>query len=833
MPASRSRSGSRAAAQEGAAAKDRPRSRSRGGTPAPRVVCAVDSKEEERRKRRAARFGLSAEAEAASAEPGGETETPGGENDKVSTGNSATVTKAVAQATGLSDGKRSRTRSRSRGKTKNAQPDSDGLEDSRASVEQVEGGAGVGAEEVHRTDEAAVDIHADQPKSGDVDSQRSNSQAEKSKEEPGSDGVNGVGRTNFGRSEVPIVHQGSTQQSSSGEGAAEDKRHSRGPESVEPAWKKRLRESGGILADTAVKVGSDVVTAEKVEQPSHESSDSTSVPPPQDSSKASGLSESPAESFVGLQPLSGQIVLPNVGAIQASPPPPAVLPGLGAWRGPPPQLGGISPAGVGLPFPPMPNAPPQAARPPFSGHALLAQMSQPGALLPPTLPPVLIPEQTRVIVTVPIKIRASANLSLADLRKMLAARGMHSHQGQFHCKGDPEALEESACLHDLPDTRLLLSSEPDLKPWQLALVQRTAQQLIAARAAAGSGPVPFEAVLAQNPFYKTKLCNLWAQTAGRCIRGVRCLYAHGPAELRARPQVNAATFGALRPFLAPHMGHMPGHMPPPPGGLRPPGMLPRGMPGIPGMLGVPGVPGVPGLGTAPGVPGPPPGLPPSARPPAPEPEVRFTFNEEEEKKRAERAKRFAPRLASFELEEREAAAAESSTSAAAAEEAKAEAPPVEQAEQALPPPAGMPPSAGVPPPAGLPLPPEMPLDLDFGAEGMPAGFGEALSFGEDQIADYLLAMQQQFLSSLLPGEDDNEGMEELQGAHDPEALQAPALSAQAEDAAPIVEGAKDVAAVASEDAQASPLPDGASAACEASSANAAKAEGGESGGAPD
>merc|ERR1719329_84684 len=127
----------------------------------------------------------------------------------------------------------------------------------------------------------------------------------------------------------------------------------------------------------------------------------------------------------------------------------------------------------------------------------------------------------------------------------------------------------------------------------------------------------------------------------------------------------------------------------------------------------------------PGVPGPPPGLPAAFRkedPPPPKPEVRLTFNEEEEKKRAERARRFAPRPASFELEERERA---EGGEAAGGEAAGGEAAGVEAA--------GVEATPSPPAQAELEakLAPEMPFGLGFGDEGVPAGL-------EDQIADYLL-----------------------------------------------------------------------------------------------
>merc|ERR1719469_814667 len=83
---------------------------------------------------------------------------------------------------------------------------------------------------------------------------------------------------------------------------------------------------------------------------------------------------------------------------------------------------------------------------------------------------------------------------------------------------------------------------------------------------------------AENPFFKTKLCNAW-MSMGSCARGPRCLYAHGPTELRTRPHM--AAFMQMRPQMAafmqapmiPGMRPMPG-MRPPFGGMA--GLLARG-----------------------------------------------------------------------------------------------------------------------------------------------------------------------------------------------------------------------------------------------------------------
>ncbi|CAJ1374224.1 unnamed protein product [Effrenium voratum] len=205
--------------------------------------------------------------------------------------------------------------------------------------------------------------------------------------------------------------------------------------------------------------------------------------------------------------------------------------------------------------------------------------------------------------------------------------------GSFYCRGDPEAIDESLPVSELKDTRLVFFPEADLLPWQLCAAHRSCERLVQQL---GHG----WADAARHPFYKTRLCNNWAQQ-GSCVRGARCVYAHGQAELRA--QVSAAVFKHLRA----------------PGRFWPKSSAP------------------------------PPGTPP---PPA-KPEVVFTVDKEEERRRAERAKRFAPRAASFEAKD------------AVAEDA-----------------------------------PEAATD---GAEEEAAGV-----FDEEQIADYLLEMQQQFLSTM-------------------------------------------------------------------------------------
>jgi len=381
-----------------------------------------------------------------------------------------------------------------------------------------------------------------------------------------------------------------------------------------------------------------------------------------------------------------------------------------------PGAPGLRP-GVGLPFglfetgqPPPPPAgpppPPPAGRPlgfPFGA----INSSLVGPAMPP-VPTVPLPSMTKIIVTVPLRLRVDDGKSLGDLRMMLLKKGFLVKDGAWHARGDPEALDDDQAIKDLPDTRLVFNLETDLQPWRMCLAHRISQQLLAARGFGPAGALPaapgmpmtFEAVAARHPLYKTKLCNGWGaqQVAGaaRCVRGARCVYAHGPGELRPRPQVTGPLMGGmLRPFLHPQ-GMMFG------GAMRPPAM--------PGQS-------PPGTVSAPGtvMPG---STEPVAAPAAPE--VVFTVDPEEERRRAERARRFAARPASFE----QAAAADAGDAPASTAANAAGA------------------GAGGAGETGVEGP---------GADGAD---GAAASSLEDRIADYIMDIEQQFLSSWMPEGDD-------------------------------------------------------------------------------
>ncbi|CAE8635284.1 unnamed protein product [Polarella glacialis] len=356
----------------------------------------------------------------------------------------------------------------------------------------------------------------------------------------------------------------------------------RGQELMEPAWKQRLRESGGCGADICTPASS----------------------------------SSPARTGK-VAPASGE-ALSSTGAE------------------------------TGISFGPAASVPPAS-----------------GPRMPPP-PSMQLPGITKVIVTVPIKLRVSSKATLGEVRRKLLGAGCRvaEGQGKFHCQGDPEAADESKPVAELSDARLVFFPEQDLEPWQLCAAQRALQQMVLGNAPsspfAGRGTFSMETVSRQ-PLYKTRHCNAWMQT-GFCTRGAGCVYAHGQAELRMRPQVPLAAARLL------------------------------------GMIGMrPTLP-------------PPPPLAPAKK----VPEVVFTVSTAEEKRRAERAKRFAPRVASFEVEK------------------EADTPAPKEADTSA-------------PPASEPGP-----EAD-GPEAMEVDdFVDHSAFNEEQIADYLLEMQQQVLSSLMP-----------------------------------------------------------------------------------
>jgi len=148
-------------------------------------------------------------------------------------------------------------------------------------------------------------------------------------------------------------------------------------------------------------------------------------------------------------------------------------------------------------------------------------------------------EQVRVVVTVPLKVKAAASETIADLRRKLHGKGMVG--GAFTAGHGP--IQELTPCGELRGVRLAISES---FPWRAqAQAQRFARP-----------PTPFEA--SQHPFYKTKMCHLWAQ--GHCLRGQRCLYAHGAAEMRKRAQ---AGVNAFNPFMQPMWPQFaPGFRPP-------------------------------------------------------------------------------------------------------------------------------------------------------------------------------------------------------------------------------------------------------------------------------
>lgn len=301
----------------------------------------------------------------------------------------------------------------------------------------------------------------------------------------------------------------------------------------------------------------------------------------------------------------------------------------------------------------------------------------------PPLPQAPLPERTRVIVTVPVIVRMHVDQKLSDLRAQLLSGGCHVQNGSFHVRGGPEALDESMQVSDLPDMRLIINPDCKLQPWQLCLAHRRQKHEAPAQI---PGALPFGSALAQNPYYKTRMCIAWAKNSS-CAKEGRCVYAHGPSELRA------SVVGAFLPRLPSQF----------PLGWRP------GMPISPAfqpvLQGGPPRPVLPGpavnrLSTPVAI----------VRPAVPQ--RVFTVDEAEEKRRAERALRFAPRQASFMFEEKEDE--QQSGDAAAADK----------------------------------LGTEAALETSFAAESEALESADA-PVSEDQISDYLNQMQQDFMGSLM------------------------------------------------------------------------------------
>lgn len=358
---------------------------------------------------------------------------------------------------------------------------------------------------------------------------------------------------------------------------------------------------------------------------------------------------------------------------------------------------------------PAPPAPPGGAR---SG-APCGGGTSPG-VWPPLVPGKPMPETTCFTVTVPVVLRAKRGQTLGELRRLLAANGFDEEASPdhvFRCRGQAAALPEEMAIGELPDVRLLLAPESDLEPWQLALA--------AARARFGGcggppGGMPFgqfgpQMQMQMNPLYKTRICTFWSQNMGHCTKGARCVYAHGPGELRQRRPMTPVVLNTFRPFLPPSLQ------------LRP------GLPGAPGS--VPwyfgGVPVAPRLQVVRPV------VPPP--PVKPEEKIVFTVDDEEKRRREARAKRFAPRPASFEDKEEEAAT-----------------------------PAPQPPSAAELAPAPVGSGADAPGSDGSGPAEEETTEGVDI---EDQISFYLLDMQQQYLLGSFDGTGEaEEGEDDVVGA---------------------------------------------------------------------
>jgi len=369
----------------------------------------------------------------------------------------------------------------------------------------------------------------------------------------------------------------------------------------------------------------------------------------------------------------------------SAPPPAQVEKQLSQLPDPPPGPSETALATMAPPTPP--KAPDRAELPPPPRPIELPR--EPPPVLP-KVPEAAMPATTKVLVSVPIKLRVGTGQKLVEIREKLLAAGCHVKHGSFRAKGEPDAIDEQTIVSNLPDMRLIFSPEQELLPWQLCLAHRTTQRLAAACTRNNEVKMTLEVMIARNPFYKTKMCFSWVQSGGRCIRGARCVYAHGNEELRQPAAGALDKLMANRQITAGALKNMSSRM-------------------MPGNSATPG-----GANSA------------KRGANNDEPEVVFTVDEDEARKRAERAKRFAPRTrASFETEETEKSA----------EDAK----PGE--DSALN-------SAG-----------------DSNAVNFTGMDGDgALADGlEDQITDYLLEMEQQFMSSILPGEgEDQLGLPDFQ-----------------------------------------------------------------------
>lgn len=301
----------------------------------------------------------------------------------------------------------------------------------------------------------------------------------------------------------------------------------------------------------------------------------------------------------------------------------------------------VWPAIASVPPPP----PPVPLPPPVASKTVKDSNANGAALKVPELPDVPLPAMTKVVVSVPISLRVRHSSTMSELRSSLSSKGFKVDQGSFHTKGSAARVDDQTKIEDLADIRLIFSPESQLLPWQRRVALMTMQKMAVAKRVFGGGGWKGPGDAAKSIFYKTGLCNVFMNNQGRCLRGDNCVFAHGQSELRSRPM----------------------------------GILPRPAGNIPMRI--------------------------TSKDATDDKADTFAVDEQETIRRAERARRFAARPASFEAEE--------------AEKAK------------------LAQDAGSPDPAMLPSPQDMPETA-------------ISSHMEAQIADYIMEMEQQFLSSFIP-----------------------------------------------------------------------------------
>eukprot|EP00927_Polykrikos_kofoidii_P014376 TRINITY_DN16299_c0_g1_i1.p1 TRINITY_DN16299_c0_g1~~TRINITY_DN16299_c0_g1_i1.p1 ORF type:complete len:898 (+),score=131.10 TRINITY_DN16299_c0_g1_i1:112-2805(+) len=414
----------------------------------------------------------------------------------------------------------------------------------------------------------------------------------------------------------------------------------------------------------------------------------------------------------------------------------------------------------------------------------------------PALPSVPLPETTRVTVMVNVRVRAKNKDTLRDIRERLVEKGLLNSNvggdgepcGPFRARGSPVDLSDETEVRDLPDVRLILSPEAGLAPWQL----RLASAMRSSNAITGNvggpswhmqmqmqmqlqmqmqmrgqqlGPAQMQHL---NHLYKTRICAFWSQSQGYCSKGARCIYAHGPGELRSRGPLSmpggGMVPGSFRPLLAPGpLGGSPlGVMGRPMGVVVPPGPCATvggcgG--GISALVPPPPRPNrgcaavaIAAAAAAARSAVTPTGVQKFAEPQ--EEQIVYTVDEEERRRREQRAKRFAPRAASFDLE---AANEQTSTSASVvnSDNSVMNAPSVGAESNAI---DGSDAGARTRGTSGC-----LATDSEAvrtsaaegasdGGVGMMEGFDGMVGldvsdeiFGEENIADFLLEMQQQYL----------------------------------------------------------------------------------------